>query len=61
MRLYMRALRNRTVASHELNRDSSRSHALFTIYVDSMVHAPYPPTSKVGIVPMLSIYLSVLT
>jgi hypothetical protein len=33
----MRALRSRTVASHELNRDSSRSHALFTIYVDVMV------------------------
>ncbi len=37
LRLYMKALRNRSVASHELNRDSSRSHALFTVYVDSMV------------------------
>lgn len=37
LRLYMKTLRNRSVAAHELNRDSSRSHALFTIYVDSMV------------------------
>ena len=27
-------LRNRRSASHDLNKDSSRSHALFTIYVD---------------------------
>jgi hypothetical protein len=31
------ALRNRSVASHELNRDSSRSHAILTIHVDAMV------------------------
>ncbi|KAJ1486563.1 P-loop containing nucleoside triphosphate hydrolase protein [Baffinella frigidus] len=37
LRLYMKALRNRSVASHEMNRDSSRSHAILTIYVDSMV------------------------
>ena len=37
LRLYMKALRNRSVASHQLNMDSSRSHALFTVYVDSMV------------------------
>ena len=39
LRLYMKALRNRSVASHELNRDSSRSHCLLTVYVDSMVAA----------------------
>ena len=37
LRLYMKSLRNRSVAAHEMNRDSSRSHALFTVYVDSMV------------------------
>ncbi|KAJ1493311.1 kinesin motor domain-containing protein, partial [Baffinella frigidus] len=37
LRLYMRTLRNRSVAGHQLNRDSSRSHALFTVYVDSMI------------------------
>ena len=37
LRLYMKGLRNRSVASHELNRDSSRSHCLLTVYVDSMV------------------------
>jgi hypothetical protein len=37
LRLYMRTLKNRSVAAHELNRDSSRSHSIFTIYVDSMV------------------------
>ena len=37
LRLYMKALRNRSVAAHELNRDSSRSHVLFTVYIDSMV------------------------
>ena len=37
LRLYMKTLRNRSVAAHELNRDSSRSHSIFTIYVDSMV------------------------
>jgi len=40
LRLYMKVLRNRSVAAHELNRDSSRSHALFTVYVDSMVKGP---------------------
>jgi len=39
LRLYMKALRNRSVASHELNRDSSRSHCVLTVYVDSMVAA----------------------
>jgi len=37
LRIYMRTLRNRSVAAHQLNRDSSRSHMLFTVYVDSMV------------------------
>ena len=37
LRLYMKTLRNRSVAAHQLNRDSSRSHSIFTIYVDSMV------------------------
>uniref|UniRef100_A0A7S4L3J9 Kinesin-like protein n=2 Tax=Guillardia theta TaxID=55529 RepID=A0A7S4L3J9_GUITH len=36
LKLYMKALKNRSVAGHELNRDSSRSHALLTLYVDSM-------------------------
>lgn len=37
LKLYMKALRNRSVAAHDLNRDSSRSHAILTVYVDSMV------------------------
>ena len=39
LRLYMKALRNRSVASHQLNQDSSRSHCILTVYVDSMVAA----------------------
>lgn len=43
LRLYMKALRNRSVAAHQMNMDSSRSHALFTVYVDSVVCQPHIP------------------
>ena len=52
--VYMRALRRRAVAAHAANAASSRSHSLFTIYVDS-VAAPAPaagpgaePAQRVG-------------
>ena len=49
MKLYMRTLRNRSVASHDMNRDSSRSHALFTIYVDSVyIDDQGAPVQKYG-------------
>jgi len=40
--------KNRSVGSHNLNRDSSRSHALMTVYVDALVEDPDAPYTRFG-------------
>eukprot|EP00658_Telonema_sp_P-2_P039287 TRINITY_DN2810_c0_g1_i2.p1 TRINITY_DN2810_c0_g1~~TRINITY_DN2810_c0_g1_i2.p1 ORF type:complete len:359 (+),score=93.54 TRINITY_DN2810_c0_g1_i2:190-1266(+) len=40
--------KNRSVGSHNLNRDSSRSHALMTVYVEAEVDDPDDPYTRYG-------------
>jgi hypothetical protein len=35
LRRYVEGTRNRRVGSHELNKDSSRSHSIMTVHVES--------------------------
>jgi hypothetical protein len=44
MALYRRGVAAKAMASHALNATSSRSHVLFTLYVDSNAPAPAPAT-----------------
>ena len=50
LRLYMKTLRNRSVAAHQLNRDSSRSHSIVTLYIRGTTASGDALTSKLHLV-----------
>ena len=52
MAVFAEGTRNRKVGSHLLNKDSSRSHCIFTIFLTaSKVRAPRPPAPLSGRAP----------